>query len=236
MAERNPTALFLVALVFVLAQAMRGALSGPEVTVTGHVVIRQDSARQKAVIPVNAVIWLMPIGASPAQPARVNVEASPRRFKLIQKSKRFDPRILVVPVGSVVDFPNDDPLFHNVFSLFEGKRFDLGLYETGSTRAVAFDRPGICYTFCNIHPEMSAVVIVQATPYFAVADRTGAISIPKVPTGRYRLQVWHERCTPENSSLGTVQLVVAAELPLSHKNKYGRDYDTPEPPSPLYQP
>ena len=76
----------------------------------------------------------------------------------------FTPHILVVPVGSVVRFPNADPFFHNVFSLFDGKRFDLGLYEAGSTKEVTFSREGLSYIFCNIHPEMSAVVISLSTP------------------------------------------------------------------------
>jgi hypothetical protein len=87
----------------------------------------------------------------PASPAQ-----TPR---LVQKNKSFEPHILVIPAGSMVEFPNHDPFFHNVFSLFEGKRFDLGLYEAGTSRMVRFDRPGISYIFCNIHPEMSAVII-----------------------------------------------------------------------------
>ena len=94
--------------------------------------------------------------------------ANPR---LVQKNKSFEPHILVVPAGSMVEFPNRDPFFHNVFSLFEGKRFDLGLYEAGTSRMVRFDRPGISYIFCNIHPEMSAVVITMATPLYAISNR-----------------------------------------------------------------
>ena len=81
--------------------------------------------------------------------------------------------MLVVPAGSLVEFPNRDPFFHNVFSLFEGKRFDLGLYEAGTTRTVRFDRPGISYIFCNIHPEMSAVIITVSTPLYAIAKEDG---------------------------------------------------------------
>ena len=79
---------------------------------------------------------------------------------LRQKNKAFEPHLLVVTIGSNVEFPNDDPWFHNVFSLFNGKRFDLGLYEAGTTRTVHFEREGVSYIFCNIHPEMSAVVVV----------------------------------------------------------------------------
>src|SRR6266566_5842099 len=79
-----------------------------------------------------------------------------------------------------------------------GKRFDLGLYEAGTSHAVTFDAPGICYIFCNIHPEMSAVVVVTGSPYYAISDPAGKFSIPNVPPGIYSLSVWHERGKPEN--------------------------------------
>jgi hypothetical protein len=154
---------------------------------------------------------------------------------------------MVVPVGAIVEFPNHDPFFHNVFSLFEGKRFDLGLYEAGSTRKVSFDRPGISYIFCNIHAEMSAVVIALDTPYYAVSDRRGEIVIPEVSTGRYTMHVWYETAlptalsamtreimvTPESSTLGVLQIPAGLAANL-HKNKYGMDYEPPDPDSPGY--
>lgn len=225
------------------------AASAQEVKVTGRVALESEPTRGKARSSADAVVWLTPLSYSSDRPAPVDTQAAPRRLHLDQKQKRFDPHVLVVPLGSAVDFPNNDPLFHNVFSLFNGKRFDLGLYEAGTTRAVIFDRPGICYIFCNIHPEMSAVVVVVDTPYFAVSDAPGEIAIADVPPGRYRLQVFHERCLPEflrtltrevtvsvgGGDLGTIRLVEAEELRLTHKNKYGQEYDPPAPRSPLYQ-
>ena len=120
-----------------------------------------------------------------------------QRPRLVQRNKSFDPHLLIVPVGSVVAFPNRDPFFHNVFSLFEGKRFDLGLYEAGSTRDVHFDKTGISYIFCNIHPEMSAVVVALDTPYYGISDRHGQVVISGVPSGKYVLRVWHESALPE---------------------------------------
>ena len=112
------------------------------------------------------MVWLSPIGShTPNRPF------PKRTLRLTQHNKSFEPHLLVVPVGAVVQFPNRDPFFHNVFSLFEGKRFDLGLYEAGTTRNVSFDRPGVSYIFCNIHAEMSAVVIALDTPYFGVSSR-----------------------------------------------------------------
>jgi hypothetical protein len=150
-------------------------------------------------------------------------------------------------VGSVVAFPNRDPFFHNVFSLFEGKRFDLGLYEAGSTRDVHFDKPGISYIFCNIHPEMSAVVVALDTPYYGVSDHRGQVVIADVPSGKYTLRVWYESALPEalkamtrevtvsdaTSTLGVLRLA-EANLPSAHKNLYGRDYDSPVPDNPAY--
>jgi hypothetical protein len=147
-----------------------------------------------------------------------------------------------------VDFPNHDPFFHNVFSLFDGNRFDLGLYEAGSTRRVLFDRVGICYIFCNIHPQMSAVVIVVDTPYFAVSDARGEIAIPHVPPGQYQLNFWEEHCAPQTlkelsrqvtvgedaTSLGSIHLQESDEPVTAHLNKYGKQYDPEVFSSPLY--
>jgi len=148
-----------------------------------------------------------------------------------------------VRVGSTVDFPNRDPFFHNVFSLFDGKRFDLGLYEAGATNSVRFDREGISYLFCNIHPEMSAVVVTVNTPYSAVSDKSGAVSISSVPDGRYELHLWYERSLPEDlkrlvrtvhisstsHDLRTLKVPLNPNFTTSHKNKYGQDYEPPPP-------
>ena len=190
-----------------------------------------------------AVVWLTPVGGV-VEPLRQKASEIPQ---LVQKNKMFHPSLLVIPVGGKVEFPNRDPFFHNVFSLFEGKRFDLGLYEGGTTRFVQFDKPGVSFIFCNIHAEMSAVVVALATPYYAISDSHGDLSIPNVPPGRYDLQVFHASVPPEDlralsreitvspgvTSLGTFTLV-ETDLTLAHKNKYGRDYDRPEPDSPAY--
>jgi hypothetical protein len=190
-----------------------------------------------------AVIWLIPIGENVEPPLQ-----KPTRIpKLVQKDKSFHPSLLVIPVGGKVEFPNQDPFFHNVFSLFEGKRFDLGLYESGTTRFVQFDKPGISFIFCNIHSQMSAVVIALATPYFAISDSRGELAIPNVPPGRYDVQVFHSSVAPEVLHALTREITVApgdatlgnfslaeSDLAIAHKNKYGRDYDRPEPNSPAY--
>jgi plastocyanin len=224
------------AMLLFAAQAARAE----EVTFTTRVVVHGPRAAVKKYSSKNVVVWLTPLDfAAPQAPFQ--------HFRLVQHNKSFEPHILVVPVGAVVEFPNHDPFFHNVFSLFEGKRFDLGLYEAGSTRKVRFDKPGISYIFCNIHAQMSAVVISVTTPYYAVSDANGNVSISGVPVGRYKLRIWYE-AAPEPLEAITREITIsekdpgiakldleAAKVPAPHKNMYGHDYEPPQPSSPAYE-
>jgi plastocyanin len=234
---RLPEILFAAALV---ASVPFGLLA---VTVSGRVTVKGGSKKAKS---SPAVVWLTPLSDAPVPVRTPDTQHPP--YQLVQKDKEFHPHLLIVPVGSVVEFPNRDPFFHNVFSLFDGKRFDLGLYEAGSTRSIRFSRPGISYIFCNIHPEMSAVIIALNTPYYGVSDGAGKITIPDVPPGRYKLEVWREGALPaelkklereitvsqDSSSLGTFHFNETVTGVLAHKNLYGRDYDQPASSSPLY--
>ena len=218
-----------------------GDAHGQAATVTAQVAVVQK-VRNRQRDP-QVVLWLDPLDATPPY----TFPDAGKPVRLAQKNKTFEPHLLVVRAGSLVQFPNFDPFFHNVFSLFDGQRFDLGLYEAGTTRTVRFDRPGISYIFCNIHSQMSAVVVALDTPYYAVSGGNGSVVIPAVPPGRYMLHVWHEGTSPkslaalgrpvvigaDNTSLGAVR-VVEDELPVAHKNKYGRDYDDPVPASSGY--
>ncbi len=220
------------------------AFTSPADTVTAHFTVAHGQKKSKAKNAPEVVVWLTPANG-PAQP----VAAHPNHpFRLTQKNKSFVPHILVVPAGSVVEFPNRDPFFHNVFSLFEGKRFDLGLYEAGTSRLVHFDRPGISYVFCNIHSEMSAVVVVTDSPHYGMSDAEGNVSIPDVPAGRYVLHVWSERSSPAelqaltrtvtisatSAFIGNIHLRETPHVQLAHKNKYGEEYEPPAPSSPIY--
>lgn len=230
--HRGP--LLIVVLAAAVCAPAQQALKGHvQLTRNGHPLTNASKA----------VVWLTPVGATVELPR----QESPQIPQLVQKNKSFQPSLLVIPVGGKVEFPNHDPFFHNVFSLFEGKRFDLGLYESGTTRFVQFDKPGVSFIFCNIHAQMSAVVIVLATPYYAISDARGEVSIPNVPPGRYQMQVFHSSVAPDalralsreitvapgDSSLGTFTLA-ETDVTLAHKNKYGRDYDRPDPDSPAY--
>jgi len=220
-----------------------GLVCAEDVTVTARIALVNGADGRRSHEAGNVVLWLTPAAETPNSPA---VEAM-QRARLAQHNKSFEPHVVVVPVGSVVAFPNHDPFFHNVFSLFEGKRFDLGLYEAGTTRDVHFDKRGISYIFCNIHPEMSAVVIAMDTPFYAISDRTGNVTIPNVPIGRYDLRVWHERVLPEtlktmtrsisvsdaSRSLGVLRLMEQRNFSANHLNKYGKEYD-PAATGPVY--
>ncbi|MGO8985086.1 MAG: hypothetical protein ACLPHI_06315 [Terriglobales bacterium] len=218
-------------------------------SVRGRVEVAAAAANSRHAIPAT-VVWLTPASAGQDPPSMPNSSPSlAPNLRLVQKNKSFEPHILVAPAGSLVEFPNRDPFFHNVFSLFEGKRFDLGLYEAGSSRIVRFDRPGISYIFCNIHPEMSAVVITLATPLYAVANPDGQVLLTGVPYGHYTLHVWSEGLGPENtqplsreitigensSSLGVIRVPAVNGQSTAHKNKYGREYDDPTPNNSLYE-
>ena len=187
------------------------------------------------------MVWLTPLDASAS-----TASAPTQHYRLVQKNKQFEPHLLVIPVGTQVEFPNKDPFFHNVFSLYKGKRFDLGLYEAGESKTVRFDKPGISFIFCNIHPEMSAVVLAMATPYYSVSNAAGELKIPNVPYGRYKMEVWYERTSNEalaalareitisgDASVGPIVIPETIEGPLQHKNKFGKDYDKS---APSYEP
>jgi plastocyanin len=216
-------------------------LQGEGVEVSGKILVlsASQSAGKKQQNPpslANVVVWLSslkPGAATPMMPARQT------SYRLVQKDKMFTPHLLVVPTGSQVEFPNQDPFFHNVFSLFNGKRFDLGLYESGTSRGVLFDREGVSYIFCNIHPEMGAIVLTLNTPYYGISGENGVVILHNVPPGSYRLNVWSENGQLANPSvsqrivqvstdavhLGNITLLAATDALANHKNKFGEDYE-----------
>lgn len=205
----------------------------PAATVGGSVRIansRDPNVRRKSDFS-GVVVWLERAGGPP--PALSRGAAT-----MVQKQKRFSPHVLAVPAGTTIDFPNFDPIFHNAFSNFAGQPFDTGLYPPGTSHKVRLMRPGVVRVFCNIHPTMSAVIVVAPTPYIAISTRPGDFSIPDVEPGSYRLRVFDERA-PEQA-LRALERTLAVEQPnvqlppilisesgyieMPHKNKYGRDY------------
>jgi hypothetical protein len=224
----------LLLCAFAVVSTLAGAQADSRVTtVDVHVRIQLPKLRSREHAPA-AVVWLRPLPGTPSQPFLPNA-----RYALLQKNRVFNPHLLVVPVGSEVHFPNADPFFHNVFSLFNGKRFDLGLYETGTDKEVLFSREGVSYIFCDIHPEMSAVVVVLSTPLYASAGSDGNLWIRGVHTGEYEMHVWiegltqpaldrlkrHVQISADGGDLGVIDASEAPLKPAAHLNKFGQPYD-----------
>jgi plastocyanin len=131
-----------------------------------------------------------PLGtnAAPARPLQVVTTR-----KINQKGAAFSPHVLPVMVGTTVEWPNEDDIFHNVFSISEAKQFDLDLYKHPVVKRVTFDKPGRVDAFCSIHKAMNCVILVLENPYFAATDDQGRYLIANVPPGTYKLKAWHER-------------------------------------------
>lgn len=119
-------------------------------------------------------------------------EREPGRAVMDQRNERFAPHVLAVMVGTLVDFPNSDRTYHNVFSLSRARRFDLGRYAAGQSKSVRMDRPGVVRVFCDIHSHMNAFILVFNHPYFSVTDVDGRYTLPAVPPGTYTVVGWYE--------------------------------------------
>jgi plastocyanin len=202
-------------------------------TVSGRVILidSHDPGVKKRDDFAGVAVWLKPLDG-------VSYPLSRKHAEMLQKNKAFHPHVLVVQAGTTVDFPNADPIFHNAFSNFEGQIFDIGLYPPGTSQSIQFAKTGIVRVFCNIHPTMSAVIVVVDSPFFALTDQRGSYLLRDVQPGRYELHLFHDRATPETLGSLVRTIVVddapvqltqatiseAGYLPVAHKNKYGRDY------------
>jgi hypothetical protein len=216
------------------------AQEGPPAKPLAELRLRVVSSLPGSHRAVPAVVWLEPLSGTEKLPFVPH-----GHYTLLQKNRTFTPHLQVIPVGSIVDFPNADPFFHNVFSLFEGKRFDLGLYEAGSSRSVTFTREGLSYIFCNIHPEMSAVVLALSTPLYSIAAADDSFTMHNIPRGEYKMHIWIEG-VPQSSldglsrhllvsagilDLGTLSAPIARPGNMNHSNKFGNAYEMPYHPS-----
>jgi plastocyanin len=214
------------------------------VDVTAEVKLIERNSTRTAKDASQVVLWLVPVQGTAANSA--SAVSARRHYRMLQHNKTFEPKLLVVPLGGIVDFPNLDPWFHNVFSLYQGKRFDLGLYQARAEKAVAFDRPGPSFLFCNIHPQMTAVILTVNSDFFGISDKAGHILIPRVPAGRYAMHVWYESAASEFTDVSQRAIDIgpgenvlpALSIPVakhdwSHKDKYGYDYD-PKASAPAY--
>jgi hypothetical protein len=214
-----------------LAAILAACVLLPEAAQAGPVSGRVRILTRQGVAPTAVVVYAEPIDGTP--PRR------PGKFVLGQKNKTFLPRVLAVPVGSTVDFPNNDQIFHNVFSLSTPQPFDLGLYRAGESRARTFTAAGTYRVFCNIHPQMTALIVVVPTAHTQLTGADGRYVLD-LPPGRYRLTALSERAAPVSAEIVSTEGATSApELMLDesgwvlvpHKNKFGKDY-----PAAAYEP
>lgn len=138
------------------------------------------------------VIWVEGPGNPGGAGLSLLTRAPSSQASMRQTNRRFDPDIVVIPVGGSVTFPNMDPIFHNVFSLSKPKSFDLGNYPKGDTRTVTFPKPGIVFVNCRLHPNMAGVVVVTPNRWYAKATRDGRFSLKDLPPGTYSVVAWHK--------------------------------------------
>lgn len=213
----------LIASAFALAAADLGAA-----TVNGKVMFL--SKRGQRPVVNETLVWLDPAGKAPRKPAGT--------FLMTTRSKAFLPHVMAVPAGSTVTFPNEDPIAHNLFSLAPGNTFDLGLYRRGAGKAHKFEAPGTVNVYCNVHPNMSAVVHVMNTPYYGFSDAEGNYSF-EAPPGKYRLTAWNEQGGSASSDVevkadgsiagGKLLTIDGRSFRLTqHKNKLGQTYRPPK--------
>ncbi len=209
-------------------------------TVSGRIALRDSrvDAVNKRQDYSGIVIYVQQV--SPQAVSEPAALPRSRHVVMLQKNKMFTPHVLPVLAGTWIDFPNADPIFHNAFSSFNGQIFDVGLYAPRTSKSVQFVRQGVVRVFCNIHPSMSAVILVLGTPYFTTTAKDGSFQLD-VPPASYDLSVFHERAT-EQTLQGLSERILVTGQPLQiqpitlseagylltpHKNKYGKEYAPP---------
>ena len=210
-------------MIVVLVLAAANTTAG---TVRGWVDLLEKGGKRAADV-AEAVVWV----------EGPRVKPPPSTAVIAMKGKAFTPRVAVVPVGGAVEFPNQDAIFHNVFSVSGENRFDLDLYKKPKSGAWTFRNPGLVRVFCNIHPQMSAYVLVRDNPFWARVGADGRFAIDGVPAGTWTVKAWHER-GGEGSQAVTVPAEGAFDVTLTldasrfkrapHKNKFGKDYEAGE--------
>lgn len=213
---RNPMRLSLALCALCFSQ---GAFAGD---IVGRVELTEKGGK-KATDLSDVVVYVENSKAKP----------KPAKGVLTMKSKSFAPHVLVIGTGTTVEFPNEDPILHNVFSV-SGDGFDLGLYKRPKSGSKTFDKPGVYTLYCNIHPQMSATVVVRDNPYFTTVAKDGAFRLAGLPAGEYKILAFHERAgegTPvavkvaaTGEATASLFLDATSYKRVAHKNKFGKDY------------
>lgn len=221
------------ALAVAAAALVAGAPPLAAEELSGHLVLLAKNGKGPArgADPVQAVVYFEPHGAAHAAHA-TKEPAAP--YQLLTMHKEFFPHVMAVPVGSRVQFPNQDPILHNVFSVSPGNAFDLGIYRVGPPKEKRFDKPGVVRVYCNVHQAMVAYILVLDTSFFTSPGADGAFRLTGLPRGPGKLTVWHEQADPWSEEVtlpppaGTppvqARLVVLRPKVLPHLNKTGASY------------
>lgn len=211
-----------------LSACAAGASTIPSGRLEGRVsLLDNGKARADA---SNVVVWI--------EATRAAAPASVPPPKMTSNHKRFTPRVVAVEAGHAVSFPNEDPIFHNVFSVSGENRFDLGLYRSGRSKDRVFPAPGLVRVYCNIHPQMVGYVRVVDSSFSAVTGPAGTFSFDDVPSGDHVLKAWSEEggetsasvvVGPHIAATATLTFDVSSFKLQPHRNKYGQDYPPPPP-------
>jgi plastocyanin len=217
--------LVLSSALAVSASAMLGISLGAQGAVSGQVAI-QEKAGDPSEDLGNTVVYLEPVAATSRKVSATNTS-------IALQAREFRPRVRIVTEGSKVEFPNQDPWTHNVFTKAPQGPFDTESYGKGKVRENTFRSAGVYPLYCNVHPKMTAFVVAVKTPYFTQAGNDGRFNIDKVPAGSYKLHVWHDRGGEQVSDLIVptaglkdlkYQLDARGFKFVQHKNKFGKDY------------
>jgi plastocyanin len=213
-------------LAFLLSLVFSGQIFAHEVSGTVEVILKGDKKKSD----LSSVIVYLDSAES-----KIPAELTKKNYTMATKNKQILPRSLAVPLGATVQFPNFDSIFHNLFSVSSPNQFDLGFYKGGDSKSQAFQHPGVVKVFCNVHPQMTATIVVSTTPYYTVADERGNFNLGNVVNGNFQLKAYCEEGLGEqNLVVGdkplSVRLTIDARSfkKLRHKNKFGKDYSTDE--------
>ena len=218
----------VMVLLWVMALGpLAGTLGAQELEGTVRMMLKGGKRESRSARSDEAVVVFVPDSGAKNQ-ARPG--AAGKALKLTMRNKAFLPRVLNVPVGTEISFPNEDPILHNVFSVSGENRFDLGLYGKGKSDRVRFDHAGTVRVYCNVHPEMVAWINVLPSPFFVVPERDGTFRLTGLPAGGGTLMVWHPRTEPleisvtkKGQKLELAPEIVRPRIP-NHKNKQGKPY------------
>lgn len=200
--------------------------SSAQAAVTGQISMLESGKKGRNDVGAS-IVWLAPVNFSD-----VRFDSIPRRTTIAMRTREFIPHVTIVAAGGSVDFPNQDPFSHNVFSNSDLGRFDLGLYRRRDSRSATMPKPGVYAIYCNIHSKMSSFVIAVPGRHVTRVASNGSFSLKNVPPGTYELHAWHERAseTQTRITVGAADVSVSVSLdargfvPGPHLNKFGQPY------------